>query len=405
MLFISYRRDDSGGHVGRLYDAMSLRFGAARLFFDIDHIAPGQDFFKVIEDAVTRCAVMLVVIGKRWAGPGKRGARRIDDPGDFVHLEVAAGLRREGLLVIPVLVAGGQMPGPAELPDDLKDLSRRNAFDLSDLRWKDDVARLIAQLDGAMRVSRTPLLSPLGPVRAIVPLVSSRLWIRWGAAAAVGIALLGIGIAKARSAHRAPTMQTAPAVIPADLTMPSGATPVVPSLGQAARDVLSHARDQWRGDAILAGITVQLTNGGSGSDAYRVNFSCRSPTDGAGLTVVTEGSGTPQYQNLPPASAASAHALPDAFVDLPDAITTARTGGMLGQVRMAVLTPGTSTIHATWTLKSTADASHLFTIDAVTGQLLRHPTSLAAESAGSSSGRRSNPIGGLFSKVKGAIHK
>jgi hypothetical protein len=123
MLFISYRRDDSGGHVGRLYDAMSVRFGAKRLFFDIDHIAPGQDFAKVIDDAVTRCAVILVVIGKRWAGPGKRGVRRIDDPGDFVRLEVAAALKREGLLVIPVLVAGGQMPSPAELPDDLKDLS------------------------------------------------------------------------------------------------------------------------------------------------------------------------------------------------------------------------------------------------------------------------------------------
>jgi hypothetical protein len=65
MIFLSYRRDDSGGHVGRLYDALSARFGSQRLFVDIDHISAGQDFVQVVDDAVARCAVLLVVIGKR----------------------------------------------------------------------------------------------------------------------------------------------------------------------------------------------------------------------------------------------------------------------------------------------------------------------------------------------------
>ena len=146
MFFISYRRDDSGGHVGRLYDALVARFGSQRLFFDIDHIGVGQDFVQVLDDAVTRCSVLLVVMGKRWVGLGDGGARRIDDPGDFVRMEVAAGLKREGLRLIPVLVHGATMPSAESLPEDLRGLTRRNAFELSDLRWKDDVARLIEVL-------------------------------------------------------------------------------------------------------------------------------------------------------------------------------------------------------------------------------------------------------------------
>ena len=76
MIFLSYRRDDSAGHVGRLYDSLSVRFGSQRIFVDIDHISPGQDFIQVVDDAVGRCAVLLVVMGKRWAGTGhgKSGA-------------------------------------------------------------------------------------------------------------------------------------------------------------------------------------------------------------------------------------------------------------------------------------------------------------------------------------------
>src|SRR5665213_428017 len=120
MIFISYRRDDSSGHVGRLYDALSAHFGRKRLFFDIDHIAPGQDFVRVLEDSLNRSSVMIVVMGKRWAGSGKIGARRIDDPNDFVRLEVASGLRRPELKLIPALLQGTKMPSASALPDDLK---------------------------------------------------------------------------------------------------------------------------------------------------------------------------------------------------------------------------------------------------------------------------------------------
>ena len=123
MIFISYRRDDSSGHVGRLYDALSAHFGRERLFFDIDHIAPGQDFVQVLEDSLNRSSVMIVVMGKRWGGTGKIGARRIDDPGDFVRARGRVRPSAPRAQADPRADPGRQNArAPRALPDDLKDL-------------------------------------------------------------------------------------------------------------------------------------------------------------------------------------------------------------------------------------------------------------------------------------------
>ena len=65
-IFISYRRDDSAGYAGRLFDYLSAHFGANNIFMDIDTIEPGEDFRKVISRAVGTCDVVLVMIGKLW---------------------------------------------------------------------------------------------------------------------------------------------------------------------------------------------------------------------------------------------------------------------------------------------------------------------------------------------------
>lgn len=145
-IFLSYRRDDSAGHAGRLFDRLSEHFGRERLFMDVDHIEPGEDFVQVIEAAVGSSAVLLVVIGRRWLTSGDVTARRIDNPNDFVRLEVASALA-SNIRVIPVLVQDATMPGPQDLPDDLLSLTRRNAIELSDLRWNRDVDQLISGLE------------------------------------------------------------------------------------------------------------------------------------------------------------------------------------------------------------------------------------------------------------------
>jgi hypothetical protein len=147
-VFISYRRDDSAGHVGRLHQDLTEHFGAARVFKDLESISPGEDFVSTIEKAVGSCAVFLVVIGRQWLELKDRdGGRRLDSPRDFVHMEIAAALRR-GVTIIPVLVEGATMPGEDALPPPLARLARLNAVELSDSRWQYDVEQLIEALEG-----------------------------------------------------------------------------------------------------------------------------------------------------------------------------------------------------------------------------------------------------------------
>lgn len=146
-IFICYRREDSGGHAGRLYDRLVAHFGDEQTFMDLDRIEPGEDFVHVIERAVGSCEILLAVIGRSWLKSlDEMGRRRLDNPNDFVSVEIVAAFARD-VRVIPVLVQGAQMPRAQDLPEALRPLSRRQAFDLSDQRWRQDVDRLVSTLD------------------------------------------------------------------------------------------------------------------------------------------------------------------------------------------------------------------------------------------------------------------
>lgn len=145
-IFVSYRRDDSSGHAGRLFDKLVDHFGRDRIFMDIDTIEPGEDFVTVIENAVGSCEVLIAIIGRYWLSSASDSSRRLDNPNDFVRLEIATALDR-GIHIIPVLVQGAAMPQLGELPDELSKLSRRSALDLSDTRWQRDVNELITVLE------------------------------------------------------------------------------------------------------------------------------------------------------------------------------------------------------------------------------------------------------------------
>ncbi len=393
MTFISYRRDDSGGHVGRLYDALSARFGRQRLFFDIDHIAPGQDFVQVLEGSLDRSSVLLVVIGKRWAGSGKVGTRRIDDPGDFVRLEVARALARPDLRVIPVLIQGAKMPGPAALPDDLKDLARRNAIEVSDLRWKEDAARLIASLESSMAGPGAPSAPKLGDLLAKVKLpegltlprswprslpqsLPSSLpeWSRWAGIAAALLLVLWGGISAFGSDPDDSPEAVSTAFAGAADEVPSGDAPKVPARLQRASQAVFPAARKWRKDAVLTAIEAQLSDTGALAGQYRVDYLFRSPEDGAGLTVMTTSRGDPGYKAMPPVARSATRALPDSFLDLPDALAAAREAGLYGQLRLARLAPATATSRAgqpTWTLRPVeSSGSKTYYVDGVTGALV-----------------------------------
>ena len=141
-IFVSYRRADSAAHAGRIYDRLAERFGRDRLFMDVASLDAGVDFAQRIVESVAASQVLIAVIGREWEDRRADGTRRIDDPSDFVRLEIEAALAR-GIPVVPVTVEGRPMPGPGELPPSLQPLVRHNALDLSDSRWDYDVGRLI----------------------------------------------------------------------------------------------------------------------------------------------------------------------------------------------------------------------------------------------------------------------
>jgi hypothetical protein len=146
-VFISYRRDDSAGYAGRLYDALSARFGRKFVFIDIDSIQAGEDFVEVVEKRIVSCSVVIVLIGKAWlSATDDRGVRRLDQPNDFVRLEVASALR-QNKEVIPVLVGGARMPLPDDLPQPLAPLAHRNAVEVFDQLFRESTLHLIHAIE------------------------------------------------------------------------------------------------------------------------------------------------------------------------------------------------------------------------------------------------------------------
>lgn len=145
-IFISYRREDSAGHAGRLFDRLRERFGKDHVFMDVAGIEPGVDFIEAIDTAVGSCDALIVVIGKNWLScADASGKRRLDDPKDFIRLETGAALRRE-IRVIPVLIQDASMPTEKDLPEDLLKLARRQAIEVSDGHWESDTEALIKAL-------------------------------------------------------------------------------------------------------------------------------------------------------------------------------------------------------------------------------------------------------------------
>jgi hypothetical protein len=155
-IFISYRRDDTGGRAGRLSDQLTAQFGARDVFQDVRTVVPGHDFTVQVEQAIEGSAVVLVLIGPRWlrSTPGDERTR-LDETHDYVRREIRTALAT-GAAVVPVLVEGARLPTPEEVPDDVEALLRRQAFELRDESWHADVERLVRALEGGATSTGEP---------------------------------------------------------------------------------------------------------------------------------------------------------------------------------------------------------------------------------------------------------
>ena len=162
-VFICYRRQDAAGYAGRLRESLERRLGSGQIFRDVDTLNPGQDFVDAIEGRLRDCGALIALIGREWLDArDAAGRRRLDDPDDYVRMEIAAALQRPGLLVVPVLVEGATMPSADELPDSIRALARRHAITLRDETWDTDMDRLASALGKACG---EPLLIPPVPRR------------------------------------------------------------------------------------------------------------------------------------------------------------------------------------------------------------------------------------------------
>jgi hypothetical protein len=145
-IFISYRRSDSQGESGRLFDDLVRHFGKPAVFMDVVGIDAGRDFRQAIDDSVQSCSVLLAMVGPLWLDTAdEQGSRRLQNEADYVRLEIAAALRRD-IPVVPVLLRGGKMPRSEQLPAEIADLAYRNAVELTHARWKSDIQVLIKAL-------------------------------------------------------------------------------------------------------------------------------------------------------------------------------------------------------------------------------------------------------------------
>lgn len=146
-VFVSYRRNDDPYAATLIYDRLKAKFGEESVYFDVDAIPAGIDFRKHIQEAVEKCDVLLVIIGDKWLELNAAGQSRLENPSDFVRIEVETALRR-GVPVIPVPVGSARIPRESELPEAISDLAYRNAREVRPgASFQGHVDRLISGIE------------------------------------------------------------------------------------------------------------------------------------------------------------------------------------------------------------------------------------------------------------------
>jgi hypothetical protein len=195
-IFISYRRDDTAGYAGRLFDFLRERLGDDRVFMDVTDIAPGSDFVQTLARGLQESEAVLVFIGPRWASATTiEGRLRLWEPEDFVRKEVTTALV-SGRRVVPVLVQGASMPREEQVPPELQGLLTRQGVILSDTRWQRDCEDLLHDL-----LPPGKPVAPLAAVAALPPASASasasasapRRCAQWKGLVALGIVVAALG--------------------------------------------------------------------------------------------------------------------------------------------------------------------------------------------------------------------
>ncbi len=143
-IFISYRRDDSIGHAGRLYDRLVDHLSENEVFMDVSSIPASEEFQSYIEQVLAECSVCIVVIGRNWS------LERLHEKNDFVRREIHAALS-SGIRVVPALFDDAIMPDASNLPAELKGLTECQSYNfVSGRDFRQQVGQLLSEVDKAI---------------------------------------------------------------------------------------------------------------------------------------------------------------------------------------------------------------------------------------------------------------
>ena len=160
-IFISYRREDTGGDAGRLNDMLTQVLGPERIFWDLEKIAPGKDFRNELKRVLSECSVLFALIGPKWETiTDANGRPRLFNKGDLVRMELLAGLRRRSLRVVPVLLNRETVPKASDVPSVLRSVIKRNEFTIRRDRWRQDVEELLKRLGISGRQTTADVTGP-----------------------------------------------------------------------------------------------------------------------------------------------------------------------------------------------------------------------------------------------------
>jgi hypothetical protein len=251
-IFIGYRRDDTGDSVGRIYDKLCERFGRDLVYKDVDKTPIGKDFGAHILGVLPTCRVFLAVIGKQWLDiRTPEGKRRIDDPQDWVRIELETALNTPGLQVVPVLINDAVIPAEKDLPDSLRMLSLLNAAKVRrDPDFHVDMERLMAGIGVGSKTSKLPFT--LTPLQGLL------------AAGAVVAVLAGLNAMRPASPALPDSISVPgiPGPDPAAVAVVGDATWPPSDVAAMARRATDYVHNKWRPDAVLMSLSVERTQQG-----------------------------------------------------------------------------------------------------------------------------------------------
>ena len=275
-IVISYRREDSAGWAGRIYDRLVDAFGQDHVFIDIDKLRPGEDFTAAITQRVESCNALLALIGPHFTSlVNEAGQRKLDDPADWVCLEIGIALEK-GAMVVPVLFDGAAMPAASALPPRLQTLANRQSIEITAKRFHQDMDVLVSALRDApgprpaggasnarglagwsrkraastpgMPRRRGPLLAGVGAVAALV-----------AAAIAIPLAVVTGGDDSDLPGQATPQVSAAATAAPPCPPIAKGVTVRIlpPASGLVVRSLPTNS--DTRSGAVLGTITVERT--------------------------------------------------------------------------------------------------------------------------------------------------